>query len=43
LKCITLAAGFIFFLRVQKEAKKTPVKDYIPFIGWFPDLASMLL
>jgi hypothetical protein len=30
---MTLAAGFYLLLRVQKEAKKTPIKDYIPFIG----------
>ena len=29
---------FIFFFDCpKKKQKKTPTKDYIPFVGWFPD------
>jgi hypothetical protein len=34
---LTLAAGFPFFLLVQKEPKKTPPIDNTPIAGWFPD------
>ena len=30
---LTPAAGFLFFLLVQKETKKTPLNDYGPFSG----------
>ena len=33
LKLMTLAAGFLFFLLVQKETKKTPLTDYTPVSG----------
>jgi hypothetical protein len=34
---MTLAAGFIFFLLVQKEGKKTPTIENSPIVGGFPD------
>jgi hypothetical protein len=32
-----------FFACPKKKQKKAPAKDYIPFAGWFPDLALVLL
>ena len=32
-----------FFACPKKNQKKTPTKDYIPFVGLFPDLAFVLL
>jgi hypothetical protein len=26
-----------FFASPKKNQKKSPTKDYIPFVGWFPD------
>jgi hypothetical protein len=34
---------FLFFFCGKKETKKPPEKDYIPFSGWFPDRAFVLL
>jgi hypothetical protein len=32
-----------FFASPKKNQKKSPTKDYIPFVGGFPDLAFVLL
>jgi len=35
---------FMFFFASPKKNQKTsPAKDYIPFAGWFPDQAFVLL
>jgi hypothetical protein len=34
---------YFLFCLSKKEQKRTPAKDYIPFAGWFPDWALVLL
>jgi len=41
-----LANAFLFlffFASPKKNQKRSPTKDYIPFVGGFPDLALVLL
>ena len=33
----------LFFASPKKNQKRSPTKDYIAFVGWFPDLAFVLL
>jgi len=36
--------AFIFFFACpKKNQKRSPAKEYIPFAGWFPDEAFVLL
>ena len=32
-----------FFASPKKNQKRSPTKDYIPFVGWYPDWAFVLL
>jgi hypothetical protein len=38
-----LLCSLFFFASPKKNQKKSPTKDYIAFVGWFPDLAFVLL
>jgi len=41
---MALSDFFIFFFASpKKKQKRSPTKDYIPFVGWYPDLAFVLL